>query len=77
MNVKYDGKREITEAPASVTPMQVKDEGRTAQTDAANIRCSGCDGHVGWKIVRNHLFLILQMLTMSCLYIDMMMMMKC
>ena len=50
--MKFDGRKAITEAPASGTSIQVKDAGRTTQTDMADIRCSNCDGHVGWAIVR-------------------------
>ncbi|XP_019081622.1 uncharacterized protein LOC104882580 isoform X2 [Vitis vinifera] len=50
LNVKFDGRKAINQAPASVTSIQVKDEGRMTQTDLADIHCSKCDGHIGWKI---------------------------
>ena len=52
LNVNFDGRRAITEAPASVTSIQVRDAGRITQTDMVDIHCSNCEGHVGWKIVR-------------------------
>ena len=52
LNVKFKGRKAINLPPASITSIQVTDEGRISHIDVANVHCSKCEGHVGWKIVR-------------------------
>ena len=58
LNVKFQGRETINGPPASVTSIQVKDDGRMTRTDVANIHCSNCEGHVGWKNCKNHRSLV-------------------
>ena len=54
MNVNFEGRKAIDQAPAptSVKSVQVRDGGHTTQTDMASMYCSKCSAHVGWKLVR-------------------------
>ena len=46
-----EGGRPINEAPVSVRPTQVRDRGHITQTDIADLLCSNCGSHIGWKII--------------------------
>ena len=46
-----EGGRPINEAPVSVRPIQVRDGGHITQTDIADLFCSNCGSHIGWKII--------------------------
>ena len=52
MNLNFEGRKAIDQAPTSVKSIEVRDGGHTTQTDMANMYCSKCSAHVGWKIVR-------------------------
>ena len=52
MNVNFEGRKAIDQAPTSVKSVEVRDGGHTTQTDMASMYCSKCSAHVGWKIVR-------------------------
>lgn len=52
MNVNFEGRKAIDQAPTSVKSIEVRDGGHTTQTDMANMYCSKCSAHVGWKIVK-------------------------
>ena len=46
-----EGGRPINEALLSVRPIQVRDGGHIKQTDIADLFCSNCGSHIGWKII--------------------------
>ena len=46
-----EGGRPINEAPVSVRSIQVRDGGHIMQTDIADLFCSNCGNHIGWKII--------------------------
>ena len=46
-----EGGRPINEAPVSVRPIQVRDGGHITQTNIADLFCSNCGSHIGWKII--------------------------
>ncbi|RVW32785.1 hypothetical protein CK203_039013 [Vitis vinifera] len=50
-NVTMEGGRPINEAPVSVRPIQVRDGGHITQTNIADLFCSNCGSHIGWKII--------------------------
>ncbi|XP_034686993.1 uncharacterized protein LOC117915535 [Vitis riparia] len=52
MNVNFEGRKAIDQAPTSVKSVEVRDGGHTTQTDMASMYCSKCSAHVGWKIVK-------------------------
>ena len=47
-----EGGRPINETPVSIRPIQVsRDGGHITQTIIADLFCSNCGSHIGWKII--------------------------